>query len=548
LTEASVKNREESLLLMDSAFENLIAQIDQSITLSQNYFKQYKNYFDQGRYTILLQLQEELNAIGRINYVHNICVYYRDWGYTLSSDLTIASLEYYPDADFLRSLEGMNFRYRKMLVRNKPQRGSQDEITVLTLIRSIPDFYVGEYPDTYVVIDIDLTSLGGMMGNIFPGQECYFSIVSSDDVLLASVGSDAIGQAFNYGKIPSLRGDPSGVVTRQDYGKYLALSLQSPEREWTFVYIEPYETMGRSWFSPLVLSFVVAGAFVFLMSVLGSLFFSKRIFNPIKTIFEKTNILKNDTQKLKETDLILQKIDQLIQYNNQLEQEKSDSVSLSYPFLIENKIFQAFKDGDWEGLESAADEFMSYCTGNHTELEKAQGFYLRLFCGLEVFFTGNSGINHDDAAPDYRQVFTFPSVEEINRWMLGWFSRAFNHIHAHTKTHSRLLKEICEYIDANLGDDISAKGLWRQFGYHPSTLRKLFREELHITLKSYVDSKRIEKAKELLVSTNLKVQDIAAQTGYLHTQSFIVFFREAVHCTPTEYRERHSPGFMPADG
>jgi AraC-like DNA-binding protein len=413
------------------------------------------------------------------------------------------------------------------------------------MIRSIPDFYAGEYPDAYVVIDIDLASLGGMMKNIFPGQESYFSIVSSDGVILASTGSDAIGQAFNYGKIPSLRGDPSGIVMRQDYGKYLALSLQSPERAWNFVYIEPFKTLGSSWFNPLLLSFVAAGFFVLLMSILGSLFFSRRIFNPIKIIFEKTNILKTDTQKLKETDLILQKIDQLIQYNNQLEQEKSqyeksDAVSISYPVLIENKIFQAFKDGDWESLESAAGQFVSYCTANDTELEKAQGFYLRLFCGSEVFFIGNPGIGRDDEAPDYRQIFTFPSEEEINRWMLGWFSRAFNHIHTHNKTHSRLLKEICEYIDANLGDDISAKGLWRQFSYHPSTLRKLFREELHITLKNYVDSKRIEKAKELLVSTNLKVQDIAAQIGYLHTQSFIVFFREAVHCTPTEYRERHS--------
>ncbi|MDR0450868.1 MAG: helix-turn-helix transcriptional regulator, partial [Treponema sp.] len=72
----------------------------------------------------------------------------------------------------------------------------------------------------------------------------------------------------------------------------------------------------------------------------------------------------------------------------------------------------------------------------------------------------------------------------------------------------------------------------------PSVLRRLFREELNLTLKSYVNSKRIEKAKDLLLNTNLKVQDIAAQLGYSHTQSFIAFFRQAVHCTPVEYRKQ----------
>jgi hypothetical protein len=38
-------------LLMQTTFESLISQIDNSISLSQSYFQQYKNYYDQGKYT-----------------------------------------------------------------------------------------------------------------------------------------------------------------------------------------------------------------------------------------------------------------------------------------------------------------------------------------------------------------------------------------------------------------------------------------------------------------------------------------------------------------
>ena len=100
LRETSIKNREESLTLMWNTFENLISQIDNSVKLSQTYFQQYRNFFEQGRYTVLLQLHEELNSISRVNYVHGVCVYYRDWEYTVSSELGLAGPGYHPDTLF----------------------------------------------------------------------------------------------------------------------------------------------------------------------------------------------------------------------------------------------------------------------------------------------------------------------------------------------------------------------------------------------------------------------------------------------------------------
>ncbi|MDR1142859.1 MAG: AraC family transcriptional regulator [Spirochaetaceae bacterium] len=545
LEETSIRNREESLLLMQNTFENLISQIDNSITLSSSYFQQYKTYYDQGKYTMLLQLHEELNAISRIKYVHNISIYYRDWGYTVSSDLGIASLEYYPDALFLRSLNNADFRYRKMLFRSRLLRNGEN-ITVLTMIRSIPVYYSTEFPDAWVVIDIDLSSLNGLMEEIFHVTDSFFSIQNGQGIPLVSIGNSSMwnsaGKILDYGGVNlSAEISPTGFE-RMEYEGYLILRTRSPEWEWSFVYIEPYTSLGKDWFGRFFVSAVGVTAIVFFVSLLGSFFFSRRVFNPIKAIFEKTNIVKANNQKLKETDLILQKIDELIHYNNRPEQKKinleKNEAGLPYPVPIENEIYRAFRDGDWDKFEAAAASFYDYYIEKQTGLEKVQGAYLRLLCASGVFFSGNFALKNNDEGPDYRQIFTFSSIAGINDWMLDWFSRAFNYLYAYKRTQSRLLKDICRYIDTHLGDDITAKGLWRQFNYHPSALHKLFREELHLTLKGYVNSRRIEQARELLLNTNLKVQDIAAQVGYLHTQSFIAFFRQTVHCTPAEYRRQ----------
>ena len=537
LREAGVRNREESLILMRNTFENLISQIDNSVTLSSTYFQQYRNFYQQGRYTILLQLHEELNSISRINYVHGVCVYYRDWGYTVSES-GLAGIEYYPDALFLKSLDLMGFRYQRTLFRSKPLR-DDEFLPVLTIIRSIPVFYSSQFPEAWAVIDIDLASLNDTMENIFNVEDSFFSIMSADGMPLVSIGSNSMKRILDDGINGfQVKMSPSGV-TRIEHSGFLILNAQSQEQEWSFVYIEPYSTIEQAWFGRFLLSAVGATALVLLVSVLGSLFFSRRVFIPIKAIFERTNTVRENTQKLKETDLILRKIDELIEYNSHLEQKKNnpEKNEIPYPVSIENGIYRAFRNGDIVKFEKAVDSFRAYYIEKQVETEKIQGAYLRLFCASEVFIPEGFRVSE---SPDYRLIFTFTTIDEIHAWIIEWFSQAFFMLHAHKRPQSRLLKDICNYIDANLGEDITAKGLWQRFNYHPSSLHKLFREEFHMTLKKYVDSKRIEKAKELLLTTNLKINEIAVMVGYSHTQSFIAFFHQAVNCTPLEFRGRNT--------
>jgi AraC-like DNA-binding protein len=524
---------------MQNTFENLVSQIDNSVTLSQAYWQQYRHHFDDGRYTILLQFHEQLTLLSQIRHINDVCVYYRDWEYTVSAKLGLAGLEYYPDALFLMSLDTMGFRYRKAFFRMKPIRGGES-LAVFTIIRSIPVYYFTEFPDAWAVIDIDLASLNDIMADIFNVDDSYFSIISADETTLVSIGNDSIKEIINSGilNIPIPKSD-SGV-RRIESSEHLILYAPSFEQELTFVYIEPYSTIQKNWYNRFLISAIAATTFVFLVGVLGSLFFSRRIFNPIKAIFEKTNITSDNNQRKKETDLILQKINELIEYNSSLERGiiNHEKKEIPYPVSIENNILRAFSNGDIDELEKAVDSFRAYYAEKPAELEKAHGAYLRLFCTTGAFIPG--WFNKADENPYYRTIFTFTAIDEIHAWIINRLSQAFYILHAHKRTQSRILKDICQYIDSNLGEDITAKGLSRRFNYHPSSLRRLFREELNLTLKSYVDSKRIEKAKELLLTTNLKIQDIAVQVGYTHTQSFIAFFHQIVHCTPVEFRRNNS--------
>ena len=69
-------------------------------------------------------------------------------------------------------------------------------------------------------------------------------------------------------------------------------------------------------------------------------------------------------------------------------------------------------------------------------------------------------------------------------------------------------------------------------------LSTLFKVETGCNIVKYISNYRIEKAKELLETTNIRVGDVAEKVGYLNTSYFIALFRNNTGYSPAKYRER----------
>ena len=67
-------------------------------------------------------------------------------------------------------------------------------------------------------------------------------------------------------------------------------------------------------------------------------------------------------------------------------------------------------------------------------------------------------------------------------------------------------------------------------------LSRLFKAEKNMTMVEYINQFRVSRAKELLVSSDLTITEIAEQTGYFNNGTFIRNFKKYVGCTPSEYR------------
>lgn len=105
-------------------------------------------------------------------------------------------------------------------------------------------------------------------------------------------------------------------------------------------------------------------------------------------------------------------------------------------------------------------------------------------------------------------------------------------------TASSLALQIRDYIDAHYTDpDMCANMVAQEFQISTPYISKIFKTVETGGFINYINGKRIEKAKELLRFSDEKIADIAEQTGFSNTTSFIRLFKKVEGIPPSTYRK-----------
>lgn len=99
------------------------------------------------------------------------------------------------------------------------------------------------------------------------------------------------------------------------------------------------------------------------------------------------------------------------------------------------------------------------------------------------------------------------------------------------------LKQAVDYIDEHYQcEDISLNRVAKEVDLSPNYLSAVFSQEMGTTFVEYLTAKRMEKARELLRSSNLRSGEIAAAVGYKDSHYFSFLFKKTQGCTPRDYR------------
>lgn len=98
------------------------------------------------------------------------------------------------------------------------------------------------------------------------------------------------------------------------------------------------------------------------------------------------------------------------------------------------------------------------------------------------------------------------------------------------------INEVINYIQTHLYDHITLDKLASYLSYSPYHFSRVFKEETGLPPLYFVSSMRLQRAKELLLNTNLSVRDIGLEIGQQSLGTFTTRFSKSVGVTPAHFR------------
>jgi YesN/AraC family two-component response regulator len=231
--------------------------------------------------------------------------------------------------------------------------------------------------------------------------------------------------------------------------------------------------------------------------------------------------------------------------NQIIDMEQPDAAlepgAFQYPFALERDIVQAMRMGQQKDVKCLLEQFLNeVADGGNKEAVVKQSLLLLvgsmqhmiMLSGIRLK-TPLEGANVFDSLLQTRereQIIQLICTKVANPFIEATAERSNTQV-------QKIIEQAIRYMETNYTMDISLDSCADQLGTNPFTLSKSFKQVTGINFIDYVTDLRLNKAKELLRETDMKMNDIAESVGYQQTY-FNRIFKKQEGITPSQYRDK----------
>lgn len=215
-------------------------------------------------------------------------------------------------------------------------------------------------------------------------------------------------------------------------------------------------------------------------------------------------------------------------------------------YMVETNILKLVEEGNLS-YEKEMEKFKAANVGKF-----AAGDYLRqaknsviIFCGLCARAAIRGGVAPETAyllrdryVQNVEDAKNLAVVNKLNRRMLGDY---IHRVHSAKSGNgiSSVIRESCDYIVLHIKEKCDIHFLASRVGYADYYFSEKFRKETGQSVRDYVITRKIEKAKEYLVVSNMSIQRISDELGFNSQSYFARVFRQETGESPMDYRKRN---------
>lgn len=116
-------------------------------------------------------------------------------------------------------------------------------------------------------------------------------------------------------------------------------------------------------------------------------------------------------------------------------------------------------------------------------------------------------------------------------------SHTYTQISTRCKTNCEIYLDFCvDFIETNMHKKITVEELSGLVGVSQPYLYKIFKNKFNMSTKEYITYYKINRAKKLLIETNMLITEIANSVGYSDVLAFSKAFSSKEKVSPQKYR------------
>jgi two-component system response regulator YesN len=201
-----------------------------------------------------------------------------------------------------------------------------------------------------------------------------------------------------------------------------------------------------------------------------------------------------------------------------------------------NSILKYVQSGGYESAADSLGKMFSIYKQAGVSIRDTKNISMILFSCITGFLPGTQSSNTGICINDSSRILHSQSVEEVYKLLLSTIGLVISETQKADMNNHSVIAIIDKYIKENYSRDLTLTAIAQHVHLNSSYLSRLYRKDTGETLTEKITKIRIEKAKELLANTDLKIYEVSSRVGIENTNYFSILFKKYTSMYPKEYR------------
>lgn len=268
----------------------------------------------------------------------------------------------------------------------------------------------------------------------------------------------------------------------------------------------------------------------------------KSFFNDLSSTLNEYSIIITHTVELTEVSPKFYSINELLK-NDKI--GNNSDIIFEEDIIIQARIPYVFSESDKrlliynitsankEELLTLLNTLLEENLFNRTLAPQIHQEFLSTLCST----LGSTCNNLKDTTELFTLLTTIKDRTELKIAIINLFLEYYNCINS-DDAKKDMKYNFLDYIHNNYDQDISLADMANEFNLAVNYVGVLFKEKTGYNFKDYLNTYRINVAKQILLETpNIKIKDLSTSVGFINTNTFIRIFKKYENMSPGQYQK-----------